>query len=205
MDGRRQAAEHEEAGGRGSGVRPLGTTHSPESPTAWASFATGVNAGKHNIYDFLIRDTRSYLPDLGMVHFEPPRFILNYIPVSKPVVQSIRGGTSFWVTAGQRRRALEHADGAGHLSAGRRPNGELLSGLPLPDIRRTMGTFYYFGTDLSRYEEGNTEFGGILKRLVFDGDVAQTELVGPPNPIVKQQLRELRASTPLSRRPTPTR
>src|SRR5437773_10984743 len=55
-----------------------------------------------------------------------------------------------------------------------------------------MGTFYYGGTDLSRYEEGNTEFGGILKRLVFDGDVAQTELVGPPNPIVKQQLRELR-------------
>src|SRR3954447_17466236 len=43
----------------GSGVRPLGTTHSPESPTAWASFATGVNAGKHIIYDFLIRDTRS--------------------------------------------------------------------------------------------------------------------------------------------------
>jgi len=78
------------------------------------------------------------------------------------------------------------------------PNGELLSGLPLPDIRRTMGTFYYFGTDLSRYEEGNTEFGGILKRLVFDGDVAQTELVGPPNPIVKQQLRELRANAPLS-------
>src|SRR5262249_49400645 len=33
----------------GGGVHPLGTTHSPESPTAWASFATGVNAGKHNI------------------------------------------------------------------------------------------------------------------------------------------------------------
>src|SRR6185295_6642629 len=73
------------------------------------------------------------------------------------------------------------------------PSGELLSGLPLPDIRGTMGTFYYFGTDLSRYEEGNTEFGGILKRIVFDGDVAQTELVGAPNPIVRQQLREVRA------------
>ena len=35
---------------RGGGVHPLETTHSPESPTAWASFATGVNAGKHNIY-----------------------------------------------------------------------------------------------------------------------------------------------------------
>ncbi len=74
----------------------------------------------------------------------------------------------------------------------------MLSGLPLPDIRGTMGTFYYFGTDLSRYEEGNTEFGGILKRLVFDGDVAQTELVGPPNPIVRQQLRAARAKTPRS-------
>ena len=40
----------------------------------------------------------------------------------------------------------------------------MLSGLPLPDIRGTVGTFYYFATDLSRYEEGNTEMGGILKR-----------------------------------------
>ena len=55
-----------------------------------------------------------------------------------------------------------------------------------------MGTFYYFATDLSRYEEGNTEFGGILKRLVFDGDVAQTELIGPPNPIVRQQMQAIR-------------
>src|SRR5471032_210386 len=36
--------------------QPLGTTVSPESPTSWASFATGSNPGKHNIYDFLIRD-----------------------------------------------------------------------------------------------------------------------------------------------------
>jgi predicted AlkP superfamily phosphohydrolase/phosphomutase len=180
----------------GSGVRPLGTTHSPESPTAWASFATGVNAGKHNIYDFLIRDTNTYLPDLGMVHFEPPRFILNYIPIAKPVVRSIRGGTSFWITAGKAGVRSSMLTVPVTFPPEEVPNGELLSGLPLPDIRRTMGTFYYFGTDLSRYEEGNTEFGGILKRLVFDGDVAQTELVGPPNPIVKQQLRELHASTP---------
>src|SRR6185295_11968391 len=78
------------------------------------------------------------------------------------------------------------------------PNGEMLSGLPLPDIRGTMGTFYYFATDLSRYEEGNTEFGGILKRLIVDNDVAHTELIGPPNPVVRQQLRAARARTPLS-------
>jgi predicted AlkP superfamily phosphohydrolase/phosphomutase len=185
----------------GSGVRALGTTHSPESPTAWASFATGVNAGKHNIYDFLIRDTTTYLPDLGMVHREPPHFILNYIPISRPVVQSIRGGTSFWVTAGNAGVRSSELTVPVTFPPEEVPNGEMLSGLPLPDIRGTMGTFYYFGTDLSRYEEGNTEFGGILKRLVFDGDTAQTELVGPPNPIIKQQIRELRAKNPQGNAP----
>ena len=95
-------------------------------------------------------------------------------------VVSLRGGTSFWVTAG----------GAGVRSSILTvpitfppedvPNGELLSGLPLPDLRGTMGTFYYFATDLSRYEEGNTEFGGILRRLVFEGKTARAQLVGPP-------------------------
>ncbi|HEV8345528.1 MAG TPA: alkaline phosphatase family protein [Vicinamibacterales bacterium] len=183
---------------RGGGVHPLETTHSPESPTAWASFATGVNAGKHNIYDFLVRDTNTYLPDLGMVTREPPRFILNYIPISKPRITSIRGGTSFWVTAGRGGVRSSVLTVPVTYPPEDVPNGELLSGLPLPDIRGTMGTFYYFGTDLSRYEEGNTEFGGILKRLVFEGDVAHSELVGPPNPIVRKQLREARAKTPPS-------
>ncbi len=183
---------------RSGGVHPLETTHSPESPTAWASFATGVNAGKHNIYDFLIRDTTTYLPDLGMVHREPPRFILNYFPISKPQLTSIRGGTSFWVTAGRAGVRSSVLTVPVTFPPEDVPNGEMLSGLPLPDIRGTMGTFNYFGTDLSRYEEGNTEMGGILKRLVFDGDTAQTELVGPPNPIVRQQLRAARAKTPQS-------
>ena len=59
-----------------------------------------------------------------------------------------------------------------------------------------MGTFYYFATDLSRYEEGNTEFGGILKRLVFENDVARTELIGPPNPIVRQEIEAIRRKGP---------
>src|SRR5882672_7314438 len=75
------------------GMYPLATTYSPESPTAWASFATGVNPGKHNIYDFLVRDTNTYLPDLGMVRREPARFLFDYIPYSKPKLFSTRGAT----------------------------------------------------------------------------------------------------------------
>jgi predicted AlkP superfamily phosphohydrolase/phosphomutase len=180
------------------GLYSLTTTHSPESPTSWASFATGVNAGKHNIYDFLVRDTSTYLPDLGMVHREPAKFLFDYIPVAKPKITSIRGGTSFWITAGQAGVRTSVLTVPVTFPAEHVPNGELLSGLPLPDIRGTMGTFYYFATDLSRYEEGNTEFGGVLKRLVIDNDVARTELVGPPNPVVRKQLLALRTKGPSS-------
>jgi predicted AlkP superfamily phosphohydrolase/phosphomutase len=180
------------------GMYPLATTHSPESPTAWASFATGVNPGKHNIYDFLVRDTNTYLPDLGMVRREPARFLFDYIPYAKPKLFSIRGGTSFWVTAGKAGVRSSVLTVPVTFPPETVPNGEMLSGLPLPDIRGTMGTFYYFATDLSRYEEGNTEFGGILKRLVVENDIARTELIGPPNPIVKQKIQAIRAKGPLT-------
>ena len=130
--------------------------HSPESPTAWASFATGTNAGKHNIYDFLVRDTNTYLPDLAMVHREPPRFFLNYFPVAAPQLTSTRGGTSFWVVAGRAGVRSSILTVPVTFPPEEVPNGELLSGLPLPDIRGTMGTFSYFATDVSRFEENGT-------------------------------------------------
>ena len=168
------------------GLHRLGTSHSPESPTAWASFATGVNAGKHNIYDFLVRDTKTYLPDLAMVKREPAQFLFNYLPISRPKLTSTRGGTSFWITAGAAGVRSSILTVPVTFPPETVPNGELLSGLPLPDIRGTMGTFYYFASDLSRYEEGNTEFGGILKRLVFQGNVAKAEIVGPRNPTARE-------------------
>jgi predicted AlkP superfamily phosphohydrolase/phosphomutase len=178
------------------GFYPLQTTHSPESPTAWASFATGVNAGKHNIYDFLVRDTTTYLPDLGMVTRTPAKFLFGYFPIAKPQIHSIRGGTSFWVTAGKDGVRSDVLTVPVTFPPENVDNGRLLSGLPLPDIRGTMGTFSYYATDLSRYEEGNTEMGGILKRLVFEGDRATNELEGPPSPIVRQQIEAIRRKGP---------
>ena len=123
-----------------------------------------------------------------MVRREPARFLFGYVPIAKPKVHSIRGGTSFWVTAGRAGVRSSILTVPVTFPPEEVPNGELLSGLPLPDIRGTMGTFYYFATDISRYEEGNTEMGGILKRLVVENDVARTELIGPPNPLVRQQI-----------------
>jgi predicted AlkP superfamily phosphohydrolase/phosphomutase len=180
---------------RGS-FTPLGTTASPESPTSWSSFAIGGNPGRHSIYDFLIHDVKTYMPDIGMVRREMPHFLFNYIPTSRPRAISLRGGTSFWVTAGRAgvRSAIMTVPVT--FPPEEVPNGVMLSGLPLPDIRATIGTFCYFATDLSRYEEGSTEMGGLLRRLVFEGDTARTELAGPINPIVQQQENEIRRKEP---------
>jgi len=170
----------------------LGSTQPSESPVAWASFATGVNPGKHDIYDFLRRDLDTYLPDFNMVRREPPEFFLGLFQTKPPKVVSTRGGTSFWV----------HAANDGVRSAvltvpvtfppEELHHGQMLAGLPLPDIRGTLGTFSYWATDLSSFEEGNTEFGGVLKRLLFDGGVSETLLKGPENPILKQEETALK-------------
>jgi len=169
----------------------LETTVSPESPTSWASFATGVNPGKHNIYDFLVRDLQTYIPDLGIVHTQPPTFLFNWMPLSRPKITSIRGGTSFWVTAGQAGVRSEVLTVPVTFPPEDVPDGELLAGLPTPDVRGTIGTYSYWATDLSRYEEGNSEMAGDLKHLTFESGVAHTKLTGPPNPIIKKKVKEI--------------
>ncbi len=173
--------------------RTLGSTQPSESPTAWSSFATGVNPGGHNIYDFLIRHTDTYVPDFNMISKEPPEFLWGLIPIRRPKIISTRGGTSFWVDAGKAGIKTAVVTVPVTFPPETIEHGEMLAGLPTPDLRGTVGTFYYFATDLSRYEEGNTEFGGILSRLSFENGVARTKLSGPPNPIVKQKLREIGA------------
>lgn len=182
----------------------LKSTQPSESPTAWSSFATGVNPGKHSIYDFLIRhldEARAYMPDLNMVRREPPRFLWGLFVTQKAKIESTRGGTSFWKTAS--------ADGIDSVvltvpvtwPPEELHHGDLLGGLPAPDLRASMGTFYYWATDLSSYEEGNAEAGGILKRLLFDGGVAETALKGPENPVLRQEegeLKQKRKAGPLS-------
>ncbi len=173
------------------GLSTLETTVSPESPTSWASFATGVNPGKHNIYDFLVRDTKTYVPELGITQVTPPSFLFNWLPLSRPKVTSLRGGTSFWVTAGHAGVHSAVMTVPVTFPVEDVPNGEMLAGLPVPDVHGTVGSYSYWATDLSRYQEGDSEMAGLLKHLTFEGGVAHTQLIGPPNPIVKKKILEL--------------
>ena len=51
----------------------LRTTFPAISPVAWSTFMTGVNPGKHNIYDFLARDLNNYLPFLSSAEIRGPK------------------------------------------------------------------------------------------------------------------------------------
>lgn len=171
----------------------LETTQPSESPVAWASFATGANPGKHNIYDFLSRSLETYMPSPEMgVKKEPPEFLWGLFPTKLPKITSTRGGTSFWVHAG--RDGVKSVVLTVPMTFPPEPiaHSQMLSGLPLPDMRATLGTYSLWSTDLSAIDEGSGEFGGNAKRLTFENGVAHTLVKGPVNPILAQEERELR-------------
>ena len=163
-------------------VASLATTNPPESPVAWASFATGENPGKTGIFDFLKRDPRTYFPQIALVSRRPGRFFLGF-PIRRPLLINNRHGVPFYQIAGQ--AGLKTAVIRMPLSFPAHPigNAELLAGLGVPDARGTWGTFFYFATDLPAYQAGDTEFGGKLVRLQRQDGAYVASILGPNNPV----------------------
>lgn len=46
---------------------PLRSTNPPQTPVSWAAFATGLNPGRTEIFDFLRRTEGTYFPDFAMI------------------------------------------------------------------------------------------------------------------------------------------
>ena len=80
--------------------KPLGSTVPPISPVAWSTFQTGVNPGKHNIFDFLTPDLRTYQAKLSSVEILPPRRSIRLgkyqVPLGKADVRLLRKSKPFW-------------------------------------------------------------------------------------------------------------
>ncbi len=63
----------------------LNTTYPPETPVAWTSVATGNNPGKHDIFDFIQRDTRTYMPELSITRLKQTAFGPKYYSSVKSI------------------------------------------------------------------------------------------------------------------------
>ena len=163
-------------------IQPLGTTEPPESPVAWASFATGMNPGKHGIFDFLKVDRRNYIPDIGLVDVKKPKFLWHTLPVRGPKISNNRKGIPFYKVLADQGITTTVLRMPLAFPPEDLPNGSLLSGLGVPDIRRTWGTFFYFATDLTQWDVGDTEFGGVLVRVERNDRRISTTVEGPYDP-----------------------
>jgi len=166
-------------------MRPLRTTNPAQSPVAWSAFSTGSNPGKTRIYDFLRRNPATYYPDFSTVTVRRGKFALGFLPVSAPVVTNNRKGTTFWQVAASRGIKTAVLEAPINFPPERLQNGVLLSGLGVPDIRGTMGTFSYFATDATGAQD--TEMGGKIARITVDRTGRARSVVhGPRNPLASR-------------------
>lgn len=166
---------------------PLRTTFPSISPVAWSSFSTGSHPARHNIYDFLDRDRRTYLPKLSSVKIGSVDRRLKIgkyrIPLGKPEVRLLRKSKSFWKVLG------EHNIWSTVLRVpitfpAEEFKGAQLSAMCVPDLLGTQGTFIFFTT-----REGGKDIkeGGIRVHLASNGsgpDHFITELTGPENDLI---------------------
>jgi predicted AlkP superfamily phosphohydrolase/phosphomutase len=164
----------------------LRTTTPSISPVAWSSFMTGANPSKHNIFDFLSRDPRSYLPTLSSAHIGKPRRVLSLgkysIPLSKPDIRGLRRSTPFWKILG------EHGIFSTILRVPitfppEKFKGHLLSGMCAPDLKGSQGTFSYY---TSSTEKLKMMEGGVGIPVEIVGDRIQTYISGPENTLRKK-------------------
>jgi predicted AlkP superfamily phosphohydrolase/phosphomutase len=169
----------------------LRTTFPAISPVAWSTFMTGVNPGKHNIYDFLARDTNSYLPFLSSAEIKGPKRHIKIgkysIPFGKTEIKAMRKGTPFWHWLGN----------AGIFSSVIRVpvtfppekfQGVLLSGMCVPDLKGSQGTFCLCTT---RATNDKFREGGVRVPIERVNGIFRSYVPGPDNP-VKENAGEVR-------------
>ena len=161
--------------------RRLRTTFPSLSPTAWSSFATGTDPAKHNIFDFLSRDTRTYLPVLSSAHIGDVDKFLKIgkyrIPLRKPELRLLRKSKPSWTILG------EHEIWSTVLRVPitfppEKFHGAQLSAMCTPDLLGSQGTFFLYTT-----RPADTKFkeGGIRVALPAGSDRFQTSVKGPEN------------------------
>lgn len=171
----------------------LATTTPAISPTAWSSFMVGADASWHGVYDFVGWDPDSCLPRLSSHDIGQPdrRWKIGpySIPLSKSPVRLLRKGTPFWHTLAC--SGLEVTVLRVPITFPPEPfKGRLLSGMCVPDLMGTQGTYTCFGTANRRTEN----LKGIYRAIRFENGVARTHIVGPRHPWLAED-RNL--STPL--------
>lgn len=104
-----------------------------------------------------------------------------WLPASIPSVTSRRAGTPFWAVAGEHGIHATVAQVPVTFPAAPFPNGRLLAGLGVPDLRGRIGTPAYYTSDPLFAPAGDNEFSVEIIRLPANVGRIATSVYGPPN------------------------
>lgn len=149
---------------------PLLTVNPPQSPVAWAGMATGLSAGSHGVFDFILANPKTYLPGLSILRPARPE-----PGTSGPAFAAPFSGTPFWEAA---------ADAGVSATCLRWPltfpaapgKAATLAGLGAPDVKGKLGNYVFF-TD--RPQIGAEPARGQTVVLEFQDGEARTAIEGP--------------------------
>ena len=182
---------------RHGGYRRLGTSIPPQSPVAWANFITGADPGVHGIFDFIHRDpAKQYYPYYAAAETVTSvegwevgdfRIPLTFWPFEHTPTQTLlrREGTPFWDYLDRAGVPIRIYDIPSNYppSPSSYGNACCLSGMGVPDLMGTYGTYQLFSEDTVKpVDEG----GGMRRPLAFSNHAAKARLRGPSHTYRKE-------------------
>jgi predicted AlkP superfamily phosphohydrolase/phosphomutase len=173
---------------RSGEFKRLSTTMPPQSPVAWSTFITGTGPAEHGIYDFVHRDPRTMLPFSSMGETEQPSHNLSIGPYQFPLVaakvRTFLRGKPFWQTLAKRKIPVKIL----RMPMNYPPvecDGESLSGMGVPDMQGTFGTFTYFSDDA--LESARDVPGGHIVPVRVENHRTILRVPGPANTFRKDR------------------
>ena len=145
----------------------LETSTPPHSPVAWTSIATGSNPGKHNIFDFIRRNEKTRMPELSLAKTKSGLSGTSY--------ESYVKATPFWRTtsaAGVKTTVIRWPV----TFPPEEVDGDMLSGLGVPDIKGFLSGYTYYTSDKGVKSEKSSN---RVVTLDLQSGKASTHVWGP--------------------------
>ncbi|MBN1344597.1 MAG: alkaline phosphatase family protein [Phycisphaerae bacterium] len=149
----------------------MATSNPSESPVAWASIATGADAGQHGIFDFIVRRPGTYLPDLSLMRPNPK----NVTGAREKMYLPTRTAEGFWSFTSRAGIPTSVIRWPGTFPP-EEVRGHMLCGLGTPDLAGRMGKYSFYATA----PDPNDEAKEKVTSVAWQGDRIETELLGPP-------------------------
>jgi len=161
---------------KGGSYRRLKSVIPPQSPPAWASFATCTSPKQHRIFDFVARKPARYMPANGVGTIVQPRATADGTVISPPGYRSNRRGKSFWkIASEQGMRVKVLTVPFVYPAEDLPPSSRQLCGLGVPDLRGNQSTYFAFSESFTKLLSVE---GGFWVPLKFEGNTATLMVPG---------------------------